>query len=199
MRSQGQGQGQGSMNEVFLHETEAAVLVFDLRGFSKLCVELAPLELGLALGRFYRHVETCVEAWGGRLVKLVGDAVLASWLANETAWPVKNAIAAVGESQRRKPAWLEGGKAEGLPLLDYGVTGAAGPVLAGQLGTDRHRSFDVLGEPVNVSFKLLKFANSRHVDHLLAMTVPDHPSIEVEGVELGGKQLRLYRLTETGA
>jgi adenylate cyclase len=188
-----------SINEVFLHETDAAVVVFDLRGFSKLCADLAPLELGLALGRFYRHAESCVDAWGGRVVKLIGDAVLAAWLANETAWPVKNAIAAVSESQKRKPAWLDKTRAEGLPVLDYGVTGASGAVLAGQLGTDRHRSFDVIGEPVNVAFKLLPFATARQVDHLLAMTAPDHPAVEVEGIELGGKRMRLYRLTEPPA
>jgi class 3 adenylate cyclase len=186
----------GSMSEVFLHETEAAIVVFDVRGFSRLCAELAPLELGLTLGRFYRHVEGCIDAWGGRLVKLAGDSVLAAWLANETAWPVKMAISAVAESRARKPAWQEKLKADGMPAVDYGVAAAAGPVLAGQLGTDRHRSFDLLGEPVNVAFKLLPFATARAVDHLLAMTVPDHPSVEVEGVELGGKKMRLYRLTE---
>jgi adenylate cyclase len=185
------------MNEVFLHETEAAVMVFDLRGFSRLCANLAPLDLGLALGRFYRHAETCIDAWGGRLVKLAGDSVMATWLANETAWPMKAAISAVAESQRRKPAWLDTLAADGLPRLEYGVTAAAGPVLAGQLGTDRHKSFDVVGEPVNVAFKLLPFATARGVDHLLAMTVPDHPAVEVEGVELGGKRMRLSRLTET--
>jgi adenylate cyclase len=179
---------------VFLHETEAAVVVFDLRGYSRLCVELAPLELGLALGRFYRHVERCVDAYGGRVVKLVGDAVLAAWLANETAWPRRAAIAAVAGAQRDKPAWLDEGRRERAAHLDYSVGAAAGPVLAGHLGAERHRAFDVVGEAVVQAFRLTSVAGARGEDHLLAMTVPDHPAVEVEGVELGGKLLRLWKL-----
>lgn len=184
---------------VFLHETEAAVVVFDLRGYSRLCVELAPLELGLALGRFYRHVERCVDSYGGRVVKLVGDAVLAAWLANETAWPRKAALAAVADAQQKKPGWLEEGQREHAPHLDYSVGAAAGPVLAGQLGAERHRAFDVVGEAVSVAFKLTSLATARGVDHLLATTVPDLPAVEVEGVELGGKLLRLWRLAPESA
>lgn len=179
---------------VFLHETEAAVVVFDLRGYSRLCVELAPLDLGLALGRFYRHVEKCVDSYGGRVVKLVGDAVLAAWLANETAWPRRAAIAAVAHAQQHKPGWLDEGRREALPQLDYSVGAAAGPVLAGQLGAERFRAFDVVGEAVSVAFKLTSLATARGVDHLLATTVPDHPSVEVEGAELGGRTLRLWKL-----
>jgi adenylate cyclase len=183
---------------VFLHETEAAVGVFDLRGYSRLCAQLAPLELGLALGRFYRHAERCVDAFGGRVVKLVGDAVLAAWLANETAWPKKAAVAAVAEAQRKKREWLDEGKRENAPLLDYSIGAAAGPVLAGQLGAERHRSFDVVGEAVSVAFKLTSLATARGDDHLLAMTAPDQPAIEVEGVELGGRLVRLWKLSGEG-
>jgi adenylate cyclase len=180
---------------VFLHETEAAVVVFDLRGFARMSAELAPLELGLALGRFYRHVEKCVDAHGGRMVKLVGDAVLAAWLANETAWPRQAAIAAVADAHRSKGPWLAEGERERAPSLDYTVGAAAGPVLAGQLGAERFRSFDVVGEAVSIAFKLTSLAGARGVDHLLAMTVPDYPAVEVEDVELGGRRLRLWKLS----
>jgi adenylate cyclase len=177
------------MDRVFLHETEAAVLVFDLRGYSRLCGALQPIDLGLALGRFYTHVEGIVLANGGRLVKIVGDAVLAAWLANETGFPRPAALGAVAQSQRERPAWVAAN-----PDLDYTIAAAAGPVLVGQLGTQRHRAFDVLGEPVNAAFKLTSVAAAREVEHLLALVAPEHPAVEVEGVELGGKRLRLFRL-----
>jgi adenylate cyclase len=183
----------------FMHETEAAIVVFDLRGYSKLSAELAPLDLALALGRYYRHVESCVDAWGGRLIKLVGDAVLSAWLGNETAWPRQAAIAAVAESRKRKPGWLEENRKDGLPLLDYTAAMAVGPVLAGVLGTDRFKHFDLLGEPVNTAFKLTSVCSAREVDHLLSTTVQDYPAVEVEGAELGGRPLRLFRLKDDPA
>jgi adenylate cyclase len=181
------------LEAVFLHETQAAVLVFDLRGFSRLCAELSPLDLGLALGKFYLHVEQIVEKHGGRVVKLMGDAVLTAWLANETGFPRPAAMAAVQEDQRSKRAWLAA-----HPELDYGLAGASGPVLAGQIGTAHHSSFDVLGDPVNTAFKLTSVASARGVDHLMAMAVQGFEAVEVEGVELGGRRLRLFRLLGSG-
>jgi class 3 adenylate cyclase len=83
-----------------------------------------------------------------------------------------------------------------MPELEHAVAAAAGPVLAGQIGTERHKGFDVLGEAVNTAFKLATLAHARAVDHLLAIAVQDHELVEVEGVDLGGKLVRLYRLKE---
>jgi class 3 adenylate cyclase len=185
------------MDAVFLHETEATIVLFDLQNFSKLAATLAPLELGLALGRYYAHAEACIEGAGGRLVKFAGDSVVGAWLANEVPMPRVQAINAVVAAKRERPAFLARCRAEGMPELEHSVAAAAGPVLAGQIGTDRHKSFDVLGEPVNVAFKLAATAQARGVDHLLAVAVADHDAVEVEGIELGGKLLRLYRLKET--
>jgi len=179
---------------VFLHETEAAVVLFDLVGFTKLATGLAPLDLGLALARYYSHAEACIESNGGRLVKFAGDAVLGAWLANETSNPRGKAVAAVAAAVKQRAAFLARCRADGMPELDHTVAVAFGSVLAGQIGTDRHKSFDVLGEPVNAAFKLAALAQARDVDHLIAVPVPDQKLVEVEGVELGGKMLRLYRL-----
>jgi class 3 adenylate cyclase len=179
---------------VFLHEVEAAVAIFDLRGFTQLAAALAPLDLGLALARFYAHAEACIESHGGRLVKLAGDAVIAAWLANEAPRPRAQAVAAIAEALRARAPFLARCRADGIPELDYVVAAAAGPVLAGQIGTERHKSYDVLGEPVNTAFKLAALAQGRGADHLLAVALPE--LVEVEGVELGGKRLRLFRLPE---
>jgi adenylate cyclase len=179
---------------VFLEETEATVVVFDLRGFSRLSAALAPLDLGLALGHYYEHAEGCVLAHKGRLVKFAGDAVFAAWLANETSDHKQKAVAAVAEANLTRPAWLERNQGAGMPVLDYSVAAATGPVLAGHIGTPRHKSFDVLGAPVNTAAKLTTVATARGVDHLLALQVPEHASVEVEGIEIGGQMIRLFRL-----
>jgi len=182
------------MDAVFLHEAEAAVVLFDLRNFTGIAAALSPLDLGLALSRYYAHAEQHIESHGGRLVKFAGDAVLAAWLANETAKPLAQALAAVAAAVQSRGAFLERCRADRLPELDYAVAFAAGPVLAGQIGTERHKSYDVLGEPVNAAFKLAALAQARGVDHLSGIQTPD--LVEVEGVDLGGKLVRLFRLSE---
>src|SRR5258708_38689904 len=122
---------------VFLHETEAAIVLFDLRGFTRLAATLAPLDLGLALGRFYAHAEHCIEGAGGRLVKFAGDAVVGAWLANETPWPKAQALNAVVTANQKRASFLAPCRAEGVPELAHSVAAAAGTVLAGQIGTAR--------------------------------------------------------------
>src|SRR5215831_1225340 len=117
------------MDAVFLHEIEAAVVLFDLRDFTRLATGLAPLDLGLALSRYYAHAESCIEKHGGRLVKFAGDAVLSAWLGNESARPRAQAVAAIGEAVSRRRAFLAACTKDGLPELDYAVAAAAGPVL----------------------------------------------------------------------
>ncbi len=184
------------MEAVFLQETEAAIVLFDLRNFSQLAATLSPLDLGLALGRYYAHAEKCIEGAGGRLVKFAGDAVVGAWLANETPWPRAQAVGAVVAATRERAGFLARCRAEGMPELEHSIAAAAGPVLAGAIGTERHKSFDVLGEAVNVAFRLASAAQARGVDHLLAIAVPDHDCVEVESIELGGKLLRLFRLKD---
>jgi adenylate cyclase len=184
---------------MFLQEAEATVLVFDLRGFSRLAASLGPIDLGAALSRFYQHCETCVVAHAGRMVKFLGDGVLACWLSSEVEDFRRKAVAAVWESHRKRAAWVQKGVDEGFPMLDYSVAAATGPVLVGHIGTDRLKQFDVLGESVNIARKLTGVATARGVDHLVTHETLDSPAgrlsaVEVEGIELGGKALRLFRL-----
>jgi class 3 adenylate cyclase len=87
----------------------------------------------------------------------------------------------------------------GLPVLDYKMGVASGAVLAGELGTSRMHFYDVLGEPVNIAFRLVGVATDRHASHLVAAPAYEDararpPGIEVEAIELVGKRVRLYRL-----
>jgi len=184
---------------MFLQEAEATIVVFDLRGFSQLAARLGPVDLGAALGRYYEHVEQCAVAHDGRIVKFIGDAVLCVWLSSEHDDFRRKAVAAVWESNKKRSAWVQKGVTDGLPLLDYSVAAATGPVLVGQIGTKKHTAFDVLGEPVNIAFKLCGAAATRGVDHLVTAESLESPAgrlqaVEVEGIELGGRQLRLFRL-----
>src|SRR5207244_3988123 len=44
------------MGTMFLQVVDATVVLADLRDFSPLATQLGPVELGLALSRFYEHV-----------------------------------------------------------------------------------------------------------------------------------------------
>jgi adenylate cyclase len=185
------------MDTMFLQEIEATVVTHDVKGFGVLAAQLGPVEMGIELGRFYQHVADHVTAAGGRVVKFVGDAVLSVFLGKNDHCTA--ALRAVLRSLQTRDAWLKESAEAGRPLLDYTIGASAGPVLAGDVGIPKLRSYDVLGRPVNFAFRLCTLAASRGVTHLVTAGVYEGakdrpPGIEVEGVEFAGKALRLFRL-----
>jgi adenylate cyclase len=170
------------MGATFLQETEATIVQFDLRGFSKMAAELAPLELGIALQAFYEHCEKIVVGQNGRIIKFAGDKVVGAWLGHQLPDHRRLGMDAVAAGVKDTGS------------LDYAMALASGPVLAGHIGTDSHRQFDLLGEPVNLAAKLTTIATLRGISHVMTNTIPERPSVEIEGIELGGRPIRLFRL-----
>jgi class 3 adenylate cyclase len=189
------------MATLFLEETDAAVVVFDLLRFQQLASTMSPVDIGAALSHFYAHAESLILGHQGRLVKFVGDAVLGTWLAREVQDHKAHAVATVAAAHAGRRAWLAGNIRKGIPELDYTVVATDGPVLAGHIGTDRNKSFDVLGAPVSAAFKLTSVVATRGLDHLLAVTglekLQGIATVELEGIELGGNMMRLHRLQDT--
>ncbi|MFH0902435.1 MAG: adenylate/guanylate cyclase domain-containing protein [Pseudomonadota bacterium] len=156
------------MGSVFLQETEATVVVFDLKGFVGMAHRLRPVDLGAALSRFYEHAEQCVLQHRGRIIKFVGDLTLAAWLALEVEDHRLQGLLALREAHHQRCSWVQQGIDRGLPPLDYSLAIASGPVLAGQIGTDRLRSFDILGQATVTALKLATVATARSCGHLIA-------------------------------
>jgi adenylate cyclase len=187
------------MATLFLQQVEATVVVHDLRNFSALAVQLGPVDLGLALSRYYEHVAQAVEPHGGRLVKFVGDAVMSVFVGPTDIDHRGNALAAIKSTLDAREAWLADNAKRDMPVLDYSIGVSSGEVLAGDVGTSKLRNYDVLGEPVNIAFRLVGVATDRHLSHVVTADAYEHaktrpPGIEIEAIELGGKRVRLFRL-----
>jgi adenylate cyclase len=149
------------MDTLFLQEIDASVLLADVRDFTALVSQLAPVELGLALTRFYEHAGAIIESHHGRIVKFVGDAVLGVFVAQRAQEHRARVLAAVTALVRARQQFLDENAASRLPRLDYTVGAASGTVVAGELGTERLRFYDVLGGPVTRAFQLTSLAARR--------------------------------------
>lgn len=163
-----------SMDTLFLQEIEATILLVDIRGFRQLTETLSPVELGIALPRFYEHVEESVHAHKGRLVKFTGDGVLAAFVGGPGVDHASRALGAVNQVVGSRPAFVQGMKDAKLPVIDYITTASSGRVAAGELGTTRLHSFDVLGRAVNRAFQLVSVADERGLAYVLDKTVIEH-------------------------
>ena len=90
-----------------------------------------------------------------------------------------------------------------LPVLDYAVGAASGTVLAGELGTEKLRFYDVLGQPVNQAFRLIARWRRGAASRTSSPPTPRRrrrqgasgPSaVETDMVEIGADKLRLFKL-----
>ncbi len=190
------------MGTMFLQLVDASVFLADVRDFSPLESQLAPVELGLALSRFYEHIGAILENHRGRIVKFLGDAVLGVFVGAKGEHR-KRLLAAVAEASDARARFLSENVPLRLPLLDYVAVGASGTLLAGEIGTEKLRFYDVLGEPVSYAFRLASLAAARgdgnliHSSTLDGLSATDHaPVVEVDAVEIIGKKQRVFRIEQ---
>jgi adenylate cyclase len=187
------------MRTLFLQEVDATVVLADVRDFSPLARQLGPVDLGLALSRFYEHVGGIIEGHHGRIVKFIGDGVLGVFIGGDHRL---SALEAVAEMVTTRQQFLDENAKRHLPVLEYAVAAASGPVLAGELGTEKLRFYDVLGQTVNEAFRIVALATRRGVSNLVDAATWEHvktpgrrpAAIETDAVELGTEKVRLFKL-----
>ncbi|MCC6750789.1 MAG: adenylate/guanylate cyclase domain-containing protein [Deltaproteobacteria bacterium] len=187
------------VDKVYLQEMEATVVFFDVRGFSTLSAQLGPMDVGVMLSRYYQQVEEAVLSGKGRMVKFFSDAAMACFPGTAGVDHAGAALEVVRRLQQGLPAWLDENARAGWPLMEYAAGVATGTVLAGELGTARLRSYDVIGAAPALAAYLSRLANRRKVAGLVAAETVSAakrkpPCIEVEGAEVGGRKVRIYRL-----
>lgn len=133
---------------------EVAVLFVDVVGSTRLAATRPPQEVVAMLNRFFAEVVDVVAACGGWIDKFPGDAALAVFGAPlEIEDPAGRALRAARELHERLRARI--------PELDAGIGVAAGPVVAGHLGTERRFEYTVIGDPVNEAARLTDLAKQR--------------------------------------
>ncbi len=187
------------MGTLFLQEVDATVVLADVRDFSPLAQQLGPVDLGLALSRFYEHIGGILEGHHGRIVKFIGDGVLGVFIGGDHRL---HALEGASEMVATRQQFLDENVTRRLPMLDYCVGVASGSVLAGELGTDKLRFYDVLGQPVNQAFRICALATRRAVPALVDAATWDGvktpgrrpAAIETDAVELGAEKVRLFKL-----
>ncbi len=130
----------------------AAILVSDIRGFSRESEQLDPPLVARTLGGWFRRAGEAIHATGGVIDKFIGDALLAYWpatppeaalcervlscanrlldLAAEQSWPVTHAPFRVGIA------------------LHFGS------VTTANFGTNLERDATIIGDTVNTAFRL---------------------------------------------
>ena len=126
--------------------TKLVVLVADLSGYHRCFHKRTDEEMTAFLDRWFTMAEAVITDAGGRIIKFLGDAVLATFKPEDAA---KAVAATVTMQAISKSIWSEYGLE-----MKLGANLHVGPVVAAELGSGSSRRFDIIGRVVNQTFML---------------------------------------------
>jgi class 3 adenylate cyclase len=135
---------------------EAALLFADLRGFTALSESSPPSAVIAALDAWFDRIAGSVHAFGGEVLKFMGDGVLAIFpvVAGSTRNACDAALKAVAAARTGMAHLDEARRRDGLPPLPFGVALHLGEVLWGNIGAADRLDFTAIGPAVNLVSRL---------------------------------------------
>ena len=133
-----------------------AMLMSDLRGFASLCERTPPQAVHALLQRLVLEMSAEIDAAGGALNDLHGDAIVAVFEGAEGG--AERAVrAAIGMQNALERLNLEH-RAQGLPLLEMGVGVHLGEVAHGVLGPPGFTRLSLVGRHANLTSRIESFS-----------------------------------------
>jgi len=141
-----------------LQTVEATVLLVDIVAYTRISQELPPDDVARALRHWFEMVGPIIAAHGGEIDKYIGDCVMALWRGHARD-ASKNAAAAlsagieiVDKTKRfgQEGLWPHEGK---YPWRCRAALNS-GTALFGAVGAGDRRNYTVLGDAINVAFRI---------------------------------------------
>lgn len=138
----------------FVRKETVTILICDIHNFTRLSETVGDKNISKLLGYWTVNVADLVRKHDGIIDKFIGDAVMALWAGGSnlqhsihqaltTALKIDNFTRSLGKKVPEIP-WQ----------LDTGAALNTGEAMVGNLGVDGQRDFTVIGDVVNVAFRL---------------------------------------------
>lgn len=163
-------------------------LFSDARGFTALSEKMSPEEV-VSLMNIYLNLQTTViHQWGGIVDKFVGDEVMAIF---EGRGMEINAVRAAVEIENYCKSLNAARTASGEKQISVGIGLNSGEVVMGNMGSQDHMDYTVIGDNINVAARLCGVAQpgqvlvSKAIAEIIGeqATWKDLPPVHVKGKE----------------
>ncbi|MGE5253047.1 MAG: CHASE2 domain-containing protein [Planctomycetaceae bacterium] len=169
---------------------DLTVLFSDIRGFTSISERMTPEVLVKFLNEYLTRMTDIVFRYDGLLDKYMGDAIMAIWGApldqpDHVRRACLTALDMVEELHRLQKKW----SAEGMPALNIGIGVNAGPMVVGNMGSDRRFDYTVMGDSVNLGSRL-EGLNKTYGTNIIASEM----TFEKVREEFLGRELDLVRV-----
>lgn len=144
-------QNLGDETIAFVNQRRVTILVCDIHRYTELSEAVGNEKISTLLRHWNKKATEIIRHHRGQVDKFIGDAVLAFWLQDESAHLEQVLTAAI--RLNRMTAVL--GEKLSFPWpLTTGVAINSGTIMLGNLGVDGSRDFTMVGDAVNVAFRL---------------------------------------------
>ena len=136
-------------------DKNATVFFSDIRSFTAMSEKMTAPEVVEFLNDYFTRMVDCVNKTNGIVDKFIGDAVMAVWGAATTnGSPEEDAWAAVKAALMMRIAlyhFNENQIKNGRAPIKIGCGINSGPIVAGQIGSEDHMNYTVIGDTVNLA------------------------------------------------
>ena len=135
--------------------TRATLLFSDIRGFTSMSASMPPEEVVSILNTYFDVMTRIVLKYDGMLDKYMGDGLMAAFgIPLPRKDDAERAVRAALEMQEALKSLNTHLKAKLPRPLQIGIGINTGEVIAGNIGSELHTEYTVIGDPVNVSSRL---------------------------------------------
>jgi len=178
----------------FIQNELVVVLVSDIRNFTTMTEALPKDEFSRFIAAWFRDCSEVIEKRGGTIDKFIGDAILIYWVAATRADPAPQVNAAL-ETARDLIARAEDFSvrlAMQFPGYSFriGIGLNMGEAMRGNVGTGDNQSFTIVGDSVDVAFRLEALTKEKASAVLTSRSIADHASSQFRFRDLGTAQVK---------
>jgi adenylate cyclase len=161
------------MTVAYIQKEIVTILVCDIHDFTSLSEKLGDKLISKLLQFWTKKVGAIIHEHDGLVDKFIGDAVMATWISGNVNKGARNALRAaleisnvtkkIGESipQIRTP-------------LSIGAAVNTGEAMLGNMGVAGHRDSTVIGDVVNVAFRLESMTVQDEADIIIGEETARH-------------------------
>ncbi|MCP4683540.1 MAG: adenylate/guanylate cyclase domain-containing protein, partial [Desulfobacterales bacterium] len=134
---------------------EMTVFFADIRSFTSTSENADPKQMTLLINTVFTFMTEIIYKHRGTIDKYMGDAIMAFWGAPlEDPDHAQHALNAALEMIESIPKLRKNFKKQGLPVIDFGISLNTGIMNVGNMGSKYRMAYTVLGDAVNLGFRL---------------------------------------------
>lgn len=153
---------------------QVTILFSDIRSFTRAAATMDSRALVAQLNEYFAVMVECVFRHGGTLDKFIGDAVMAVWgnaRSNGASGDATNAVRCAQAMCEALEMLNARWRVQGRPQFRIGIGINSGEVVVGNIGSPHRMEFTVIGDAVNIAWRLQERTKNGPANVLLGESV----------------------------